>query len=145
MSDATIETRRLPVWAWLLAAAFFPAGTSLALAVGRVVRWPSAVALAVVWYAAAALAAPHAVPYIDAKEPRAAAIGMMFVLVAWIGLLAIGAWQYQLGKRRDYWTWQGRRIWKLLGIVALVLLVVNVLSLGAYLVLLQYLPPTTGS
>ena len=129
--------RQLPLWAWLLAAAFYPAGTFVALSAARVLRWRSGIALAVAWYALLAVGLPYLTPYLDARE-LAAQIPAVLLLFGF--LVGLGLWQYRLGRRCGYWSEQARRIWWIFGVLVVVLLVVNLLSLIAYVLLIHLVP-----
>jgi putative copper export protein len=127
--------RRLPGWAWLLAAVTYPAGIFVALAAARVMRWRLAVPLAIASYAFVPLGG-----MLLERLDRGPGPGPHHLLqLLWIAcIVALGFVQYHIGKRRGYWTDRARRRWKIFGVTAVTLLIVDTLALSAYAVDLMF-------
>jgi len=133
------ETSVLFYLGWLVAIGLFPAGPFLRLALAKVVSWPYAILCSIVSYAVLVPIMPH-MEFLD-KQRTPGWIAVKAAVILGMGLWFFGiAWyQYRLGRRRAHWSDTGRRIWRILGITAIVILSLNVLVTAARFGLLVYM------
>ena len=119
--------RRLPPWAWTLAAIIWPVGVFVALAAARVMRWwQSLLAVVAVCLLCAGVSHFGAIAARPSGPTWAPA-----VFFAAVGLLLFGVTelQYRIGKRRGYWSHQALRVWDIVAVPAVSLLLLSLLIL----------------
>ena len=114
VGEAALRVRPLPGWAWVLGAFCFPYGIFILLAIARVLRWRTALPLAV---------GSFAIFYMLASLVESGAT-FAHIAILWF-YIAIGQFQYGIGRNRDLWSTSARRIWGIFGWVAMVLAVIS--------------------
>ncbi len=105
-TDTIFPGRKVPQWVritiWVVGAACFPMGIFICLALAKALRWWAAILLAVL-----SLGVFYALSMIG--EETGASLGN-----AWYWL-AVGQFQYNIGKRHGLWSPSARRVWKTFG------------------------------
>jgi hypothetical protein len=102
--------RPLPVWAWVFASLIFPMGLCIAFGAARLWSWKRSIAWAIAAYGLmmAVMGGAEFVDHSGLKSPLLKLLpGLSFALY-WLGW---GFCLFMVGKRKNYWTPQARRIW----------------------------------
>ncbi len=129
----TQSLRPLPQWSWILACLFFPVGFFVAYGAAGLLRWPKAIALAVVSYASL-IAFVFLMHFLERSGANLVIqnlglIGGLTLYCSW------GFWLYRTGKEHDYWSAQAQRFWKGFGWFAVFLLGLNCVATSVLLVI----------
>jgi hypothetical protein len=123
--------RHIPAWGWVVGAIFFPSGIFIVLAASRAMRWPWAILLTIASYGVPLLFA-LGMKYIQYES----ALARNYTLLGlWLYVACVGQLQYSIGRRHGVWSWQGRRIWWIFGIVWIVVASAAVVATGLALLL----------
>jgi hypothetical protein len=109
-TGSAIQPSPLPVWGWILAALFYPMGPFIALASARLLKWPTAIFLAIAAYAATA-----GIAFTMSRLGEGSIIQTAFLVGAIIILLGAGILQFWVGARANYWSQTAKRLWTILG------------------------------
>jgi hypothetical protein len=115
----------------VVGAIFFPPGIFIVLAASRAMRWPWAILLTIASYGVPLLFA-LGMKYIQYES----ALARNYTLLGlWLYVACVGQLQYSIGRRHGVWSWQGRRIWWIFGIVWIVVASAAVVATGLALLL----------
>ena len=116
----------LPMWAWLLAALFFPAGHFIALSAAKIHSWKRGIILSITCYATL----NAAVPFLMFQSENATRIVQMLALdVLYVAWIAWGYAAYRIGQKAHYWSAQARRLWRMMAWIGAVMLILSMTSI----------------
>lgn len=128
MTDEPEKRSSIPRWGWLLATIFFPVGYFAILGKERLISKRLAWGLGLLTYGVLIIFAAGMKRMTEGSLQHQ----MLSSLVA-IFMFGVGFWQYQIGKLADYWSLTARRRWRIVGVFAIILIVLNLVAVAAVL------------
>lgn len=124
------QNRKIHPMGWLVASLFFPCGIFIAFSYAKLISWTKGILLAIIAYA---FTVGFALSM--GSVPEESLSQNILLVVGFVIFIVVGYFQYKIGSKVSYWSDKGKRIWKMFGVLSIVLLVLVLISIPLTIVL----------